>query len=359
MDIRLAALLLAGLLAGACDSHPPAGDDHGHGHEEEHGHDHGHGHDDDDDDDHENGDEHAHTPAAGRGSTSDEHDHGHDHDHEHGHDESEPDFAALEPASSGQHGIVIDRAGAGTIEETVSLTGRLVIDPAQVALVRARFPGPVVAVTRQAGDPVRQDDVLARVESNESLTVYEIRSPLSGIVLERFTNVGDVAGGDPLFRIGDPGRLQAELTAFPGQQAGLERGASVRLQLGGTEIGGTVLAVLPELESHTQGLRVRVALDADGARSVRPGQVVTGRVTLNRTGLPVVIPAGAVQRLEGREVVFVPETDGFRARPVTMGRRGATDVEIRTGLEAGERYVSAGAFLLKAEIGKNLAEHSH
>jgi cobalt-zinc-cadmium efflux system membrane fusion protein len=356
--------VMALALAAGCDSRP-GGDDHDHDHageaEQGHGHDDGYDHEDhggghDDHDDHADHDDHE------------DHDDGHeedhgDEDHGHSHEEGEPDFAAISPTDAGRHGIVVATAAPGTLAEAQTLTGRLIMDPAHVALVRARFPGPVVAVTKAVGDPVARGEVLARVESNESLSVYDIRSPVAGVVLERQTNVGDVAGSDPLFRVGDPARLMAELTAFPSQQARVQRGAPVRIQVGGMaegpEIPGTVTALVPELEGHTQALRVRVALDLDGAPAAVPGQFVTARVGAGSSEAPVLVPAGAIQRLEGREVVFVPEAEGFRARPVTAGHRNADQVVITAGLASGERYVAEGAFLLKAEIGKNLAEHTH
>ena len=58
-------------------------------------------------------------------------------------------------------------------------------------------------------------------------------------------------------------------------------------------------------------------------------------------------------------MTFIPDEDGFRTRPVTIGRRGLSTVEVLEGLDVGEQYVSEGSFVLKAEIGKNLAEHEH
>ena len=75
-------------------------------------------------------------------------------------------------------------------------------------------------------------------------------------------------------------------------------------------------------------------------------------------GYPVV-PAEAVQTLEGRPVVFVAEDGGFRAHPVTPGRTGAGMTEIISGLSGGERIAGRGAFVLKAELGKGEAEHEH
>jgi cobalt-zinc-cadmium efflux system membrane fusion protein len=278
---------------------------------------------------------------------------------EHGHEEGEPDFARVAPARAPSLGIAVGEAAAGTVAETVTLTGRLIIDPKRVAAVRARFPGPIVRVHRDVGDHIDRGEPLADVESNESLTVYTVRAPLSGVVLERMTNVGDVAGSDAIFRVGDVSALQAELKAFPSQRAALAVGARARVQLGDTEVDGRVVAIAPQVEGHTQALDVRVSLERPAASTLVPGQFVTGVIERGRGEAAVAVPLDAVQRLDGREVVFVPEPDGFRARPVEIGRRGAVLVEVNRGLAAGERYVTKGAFLLRAEIGKNEAAHEH
>ena len=76
-------------------------------------------------------------------------------------------------------------------------------------------------------------------------------------------------------------------------------------------------------------------------------------------GSGLVVPAEAVQSLEGRPVVFVAEPKGFRARPVIAGRAASGRVEILRGLEVGDRIAGKGAFMLKAELGKGEAEHEH
>lgn len=272
------------------------------------------------------------------------------------HEEGEPDFARIDPERARAHGIATATAGAQEVAETTTLTGRLIIDPKRVAAVRARFSGPVVRIHKELGEPVKAGESLADVESNESLTVYEVRSPLSGVVLERLTNVGDVAGPEPLYRVGDLRALQAELKAFPSQRAAVAVGARARVQLGDDSVAGKIVAVAPQVDGDTQAVSVRVAFDAPPAVALVPGQFVTGVVERTRSLAKVAVAADAIQRLKGREVIFVPEKEGFRARPVTIGRRGADFVEITAGLAPGDLYVAKGAFLLKAEIGKSEAE---
>ncbi|MBL8765437.1 MAG: efflux transporter periplasmic adaptor subunit, partial [Phycisphaerae bacterium] len=90
------------------------------------------------------------------------------------------------------------------------------------------------------------------------------------------------------------------------------------------------------------------------------GMAVRGAVVTAAQQAAVAVPRDAVQTVEGRSVVFVRVSeDTYEARPVTLGRTGATQVEILSGLAAGEAYVSENAFLVKAEIGKGSASHDH
>jgi cobalt-zinc-cadmium efflux system membrane fusion protein len=268
---------------------------------------------------------------------------------------SDSDFARIDPSRAPSLGIEIAQATGGSIAETVTLTGRLIIDPMRVAAVRARFAGPVVHLYKDIGESIRAGEPLADVESNESLTIYAVRSPLSGVVLERHTNVGDVAGDQPMFRVGDVTRLQAELKVFPAQRAAVNVGAAAHVQLGSVDASGRVIAIAPEVDGPTQAVNVRIALAPSAGVSLVPGQFVTALIEHGRGDAAVIVPSDAVQRLADRDVVFVPEAQGFRARPVTVGRRGAQRLEIRDGLTPGTPYVAKGAFLLKAEIGKNQA----
>ena len=84
--------------------------------------------------------------GAEQHSEADGHDHGAESEegHEHEHEEGEPDFAKIDPARAPELGIQVAKAAAGPIDESVLLTGRLIIDPRRVALVRTTGirPGP-------------------------------------------------------------------------------------------------------------------------------------------------------------------------------------------------------------------------
>jgi cobalt-zinc-cadmium efflux system membrane fusion protein len=88
-----------------------------------------------------------------------------------------------------------------------------------------------------------------------------------------------------------------------------------------------------------------------------PGDVLTAEILPSadaKTG--IVVPAEAVQTLEGREVVFVRTATGFTARRVTVGARSGGRAAIIAGLRTGEVIATTNAFFLKAEMRKPTGE---
>jgi membrane fusion protein, heavy metal efflux system len=286
---------------------------------------------------------------------------GHEED---GHEEGEEGGGRVTiPAASAEaSGIVIAVAGPGALQETLTLTGRIMLQPSARAEVHAPYPGPIRAVLHNIGDTVRRGEALARVESSESLQTYSIASPIAGIVLERSASVGDTPHDEPMFVVGDLARLQAELNLATRDIGRVASGQNVIITGldGATRIEARIATVLPTADAHSQTLIARAPLTLPPNSPLRPGMAVRGAVVLTQQDVAVAVPADAVQTLEGRQVVFVrvgPEE--FEARPVTVGRANRDTVEITAGLNAGESYVSENAFLVKAEIGKGSASHDH
>lgn len=347
----LTALVLLALLHGCGSDVPPATPstpepDHGaaaDAHDE-----HGHG-----------SDEAAHDDHGKETGGEDEHD-----EHGHGdHEEGEPDFAKLSAEQAAAAGVVVLEASTGVVDAGLLLTGTLIIDPKRIASVRGRFPGLVREMRKEVGDSVFRGETLASVESNESLTVYSVSAPISGVVLERHSNVGDASGDGSLYTIADTGALQAELLVFPSSFSGIKLGDLASIIIGDSVVDGSVNAILPGLDARTQARRIRVTLDGIVPAGLAAGQFVSARIAPSVMPQTVVVPISAVKQMEGRDVVFVPDESagkpGYRAKTVELGERGRLRVAIRSGLLAGERFVSEGAFLLKAEIGKNAAADEH
>ena len=98
-------------------------------------------------------------------------------------------------------------------------------------------------------------------------------------------------------------------------------------------------------------------LDNAGQRWA-PGIYVSAELTLEETQVPLAIHDSALQNLEGRDVVFVLDESGFEPREVRIGRSDGEYSELLAGLESGSRYAARNSFIIKAELGKDSAEHA-
>lgn len=256
-----------------------------------------------------------------------------------------------------QAGIETALAGPAPLRTTTMLFGNIQTEPNRVVEVRARFPGVIRSVLHEIGDRVRAGEVLASVESNESLQVYPVKSPIAGVVTQRHANPGEVAGSEPLFEVVDASVVRADLNVFPQDRSKLKVGQKVRITSADADTSGEgVLAYIAPLGSaQTQSVIARVRLDNRAGRWA-PGQFVTGEVLIDESRPNVTVAPTALQQIDDRPVVFVQTPQSFAVRHVQIGRRAANAVEITRGLKAGERYVSKNSFLVKAEALKSEAE---
>lgn len=281
-----------------------------------------------------------------------------DHAEESGdHDESR---AEIFPAAAAAAGIITAKAASANIDETVSLTGQITINPDRRAFVRARFAGIVRNVNVRLGQAVQKGDVLVVVESSESLKEYPVRAPISGIVLERNTNTGDVAGGDPLFVIVDMRTVWAKFHVFPKDAHRVTEGKTVRVgTIAQSRItDANIDMIFPTVDAPSQTFIAIAALPNDQGLW-RPGMTVTGEVVVLQKQVNLAVRRSALQTIENQTVVFVREGNAYEAVPVETGLDDGTYVEIKNGLQAGQEYVSDGSFTVKADILKSGAEHSH
>jgi cobalt-zinc-cadmium efflux system membrane fusion protein len=267
----------------------------------------------------------------------------------------------LAPDQIAAVGIAIARAQTAAIRERVVLFGRVVANEDALVHVMPRFPGVVRSVHKRLGDAVAPRDLLAVIESNESLHPFELRAPLAGTVIARDVSPGEFVSSErELFQIADLTTVWVDLDVHRRDFTRLRAGQPVRIDPSdGSPAVETTLAYLSPVGSpNTQTLLARAVLP-NPDRSWRPGLFATGEVEVAATEAPVTVAAEALQRLTDRDVVFIAAGGEFEAQPVEIGRRDAQRVEITRGLAAGQLYVAAGSFILKAEVGKSGAAHEH
>jgi cobalt-zinc-cadmium efflux system membrane fusion protein len=252
-------------------------------------------------------------------------------------------------------GIALAKAEPAQIREVLPLYGVVAPNAEHVREVAARFPGVIRSVDRKLGDAVRQGDLLANVESNESLQVYAVRSPISGVISVRNANPGEQTGDKPLFVVVDLSTVWVELSLFARDASRVKVGQAVQVKSPVAEISaqGKVTYVGPFGNSN-QALTARVEVPNPDNRWA-PGLYVTGEVTLARKSAALAVQAGAIQMIEDKPVVFVQSEGRFSAHPVTLGKTDGEHTEVLQGLSAGDIYASANSYVIKAELRKSEA----
>ena len=268
---------------------------------------------------------------------------------------------SLAPEQREAAGITVVTAGPATIRERIVLNGRIAANEDSLAHVMPRFPGIVTAVHKRLGDAVARGDLLATIESNESLQSFEVRALFAGTVIARDVAPGEFVSTErELFAIADLETVWVDLDVYRRDFGRLRAGLPVRVDAGdGTPPVETTLAYLSPVGSpNTQTLLARAVLP-NPDRSWRPGLFVTAEVEVGAATVPVAVSLGALQRMRDRDVVFLADGDLFEAQPVELGRRDTDHVEVVSGLSAGQPYVAAGSFILKSEAGKSGATHDH
>lgn len=257
-------------------------------------------------------------------------------------------------------GIAVEAAGSAKIERTIDVLGRVDLAPGAEAILRARFQGQVVAVYKTVGESVKAGESLASIESNESLQTYEITSPIDGVVLERFTNVGNVAGKEALFVVGDLTKLQVDFHVFPkdlhlvsiGQQANI---TSIDDRL---TAATKIQTFLPTKELETQTVIAR-ALLSNADKSWMPGMTVRGDIIVSNEEVPLAVRTKALQRFRDFTVVFAKVGETYEVRMLELGLQTQEWSEVLGGIKQGQEYVVENSFLIKADIEKSGASHDH
>ena len=271
----------------------------------------------------------------------------------------------ISPEAAEASGIAIETAGAATIRTTLRLHGRIVPNDERLARVAPRYAGIVQEAKKRIGERVGKGDVLAVVESNESLRSYEIRSPIAGTVLERDLAPGEFVDGDhAIYTVGELSTVWLDLFVHPSEAGRLRTGQPVTVEVEVAEgdaaatAAGELVYLSPVGSERTQTIVVRAELpNADGR--LRPGFFATARIVVEETEVAVAVRPEALQSFRDWDVVYLTDGKVFQAMPVEIGRRDSEWVEIRSGVEPGERYAARGSFVVKADVGKSGATHEH
>jgi membrane fusion protein, heavy metal efflux system len=236
--------------------------------------------------------------------------------------------------------------GAASREELEQATSKLRSAESELASQRQRLL--LLGLSAQRINSLRSSE---QVSSEVNLP-----SPVSGTVIARSANPGEVIQADKeILRIADLSNVWVIGQVYEKDLARIKvgSGASITSEAyPGRVFRGQVSYVDPTLDPATRTAQVRIEL-ANPGQTLKIGMYVNvAFATLGGTESTIaVVPANAVQNINNQQVVFVALNEGnvFAMRPVRLGAEANGRYPVLEGISVGDRIVTEGSFLLRAE----------
>ncbi len=206
------------------------------------------------------------------------------------------------------------------------------------------------AVTQSEYDAAeaRQRAAKAAVAEAQAMLGYvEVLAPFEGVVTKKWADLGDLAvPGKPLVDLEASSALQLEADVPEAIASRVQYGARLLVRSYGltNELTGTVSEIAPAADPLSRTFRVK--LDLPPAAGLRSGQFARLVVPLGESR-SVRVPASAVVRRGQLEILFVVADQHAQLRLVKTGQQVGDELEILSGLEAGDQIVVDGPARLR------------
>src|SRR5690606_22052298 len=223
----------------------------------------------------------------------------------------------------------------------------------KVARVRELADAQMIALQDAEEAEAARDNAQARlntaIASRDAARVQRdftvVRAPVDGVVSARSVQPGQVVGaGGELLRLIRDGRLEWRAELAEGDLLRVAPGTRVEVDTPTGAVVGTVRRVSPALDVQSRTGTVFADLPEPGP--LRAGMFAQGRIALGRASA-MLVPRDAVVYRDGRAFVFTVDGEGrVRERGIEVGGAHGDAVEVRSGLEPGERVVARGAGFL-------------
>lgn len=252
-------------------------------------------------------------------------------------------------------GLLVDTVALAPIGMTIELPGEIGFNEDQVAHITPRYSGIAREVHKRLGEYVTKGEVMALVESNQSLSSYKVTAPIDGHIVEKHVTTGEYVSEErDMYVIANLATVWVNCEVYPKYADYVKTGQKIRIKAVGQEkeTEGVISYCAPVYNEATRSAVARAVVSSNRGEW-RPGTFIRASFTSTGEGDVPVVVKEAVQVLEDHSVLFVPdehEANHFRPVTVVCGISDDRFVEIKQGVTAGERYVAQGAFELKAKI---------
>lgn len=230
-----------------------------------------------------------------------------------------------------------EKAMSGSSVEGVAGGSVALVHAAEERLRQWNIPDTDIQKLRATGKPTEE---------------IAVSAPVSGYITER--NALPNLYAEPstrLYTIADLSRVWIDAQVFQNDIGRVRPGEPADITLDaypGQLLHGTVQAILPQVDTATRTVAVRLTVANPGLR-LKPGMYVNVDLKAN-SGRQLVIPSSAVLESGLRHIVFLDQGDGrFEPREIQLGTHVEDVVVVTGGLQANQKIVTSANFLIDSE----------
>lgn len=196
---------------------------------------------------------------------------------------------------------------------------------------------------------LKASDIDGLASKSSLAAVFSLTAPISGIVIERNGTIGATVGSDAnVFKIIDISRVWIDANVFEKDLERVRQGQEVKLSVPAfpeSTFSGRVILISSVVDPETRSVKVRTEVPNPDGR-LKPDMFANVQIITDLHRTAISIPQAAVLDDGGKSVVFVSEGSGYAKRGVNTGIQGNGRVEIIEGLQAGDKVVVKGNYLL-------------
>jgi membrane fusion protein, heavy metal efflux system len=200
------------------------------------------------------------------------------------------------------------------------------------------------------------DDVLKSNGNDHSAGTLPIRSPISGVIVERSVVLGQLVDATTnAFRIVNTATVWVDGRMPEKDANAVMEKSSVQFTTSSNPnevFTGNIQYIGAVLDEQTRSLTVRAEF-VNKSGALKPLMFGELRIPSGAGHTAILLPAEAIMRDGGKQYVFVQRNDStFEKRPVTTGANQDALIEITAGLSEGDPVVVKGAFYIKSDLKK-------
>ena len=181
---------------------------------------------------------------------------------------------------------------------------------------------------------------------------FSLNAPIDGVVVERNATIGATVGTDAsVFKIIDISRVWVDANVFEKDLQRVRVGQSVKLTataFPGSTFAGKVIFINSVVDPDSRTVKVRTEVPNPDGR-LKPDMFANVEIITDVKGTAVSVPQSAVLDDSGKSVVYVADGSTYKQRQVQLGIKNGDRVEIIDGLNAGDRVVVKGNYLLQQQ----------